>query len=114
MKREHGRLPPIRGRPRDCERRADASRHWTFIVSGKGASAIRCEPGDLPCVMDPERPPEGRSRSVHDRPTDFRSPANLIIRWRGLTAMNAHSGPSAATTLLVCVTCKSEAGLMGP
>jgi predicted metal-binding protein len=28
--------------------------------------------------------------------------------------MNAHSGPSAATTLLVCVTCKSEAGLMGP
>ena len=27
--------------------------------------------------------------------------------------MNAHSGPSAATTLLVCVTCKSEAGPMG-
>jgi predicted metal-binding protein len=28
--------------------------------------------------------------------------------------MNAHSGPSTAATLLVCVTCKSEAGLMGP
>jgi len=28
--------------------------------------------------------------------------------------MNAHSGPSAAATLLVCVTCKSEAGPMGP
>jgi predicted metal-binding protein len=28
--------------------------------------------------------------------------------------MNAHSGPCAAATLLVCVTCKSEAGLMGP
>jgi predicted metal-binding protein len=28
--------------------------------------------------------------------------------------MNAHSGPSAAATLLVCVTCKSEAGLLGP
>jgi predicted metal-binding protein len=27
--------------------------------------------------------------------------------------MNAHSGPSAAATLLVCVTCKSEAGPMG-
>jgi len=28
--------------------------------------------------------------------------------------MNAHSGPSAAATLVVCVTCKSEAGPMGP
>src|SRR5258708_23866495 len=28
--------------------------------------------------------------------------------------MNAHSGPVPATTLLVCVTCKSEAGPMGP
>jgi predicted metal-binding protein len=29
--------------------------------------------------------------------------------------MNAHSGPSAAaTTLFVCLTCKSEAGPMGP
>jgi len=28
--------------------------------------------------------------------------------------MNAHGGPSAATTLLVCVTCKSEQGLLGP
>ncbi len=28
--------------------------------------------------------------------------------------MNAHSGPSAATTLLVCITCKSESGAMGP
>jgi predicted metal-binding protein len=28
--------------------------------------------------------------------------------------MNAHSGPSAAATLLVCVTCKSQAGPMGP
>ena len=28
--------------------------------------------------------------------------------------MNAHSGPSAAATLLVCVTCKSESGPMGP
>jgi predicted metal-binding protein len=28
--------------------------------------------------------------------------------------MNAESGPSAATTLLVCITCKSEAGVMGP
>src|SRR5450432_2043443 len=28
--------------------------------------------------------------------------------------MNAHSGPSAAATLLVCITCKSEAGPMGP
>ncbi len=28
--------------------------------------------------------------------------------------MNARSSPSAAATLLVCVTCKSEAGLMGP
>jgi len=27
--------------------------------------------------------------------------------------MNAHGGPSAATTLLVCVTCKSEQGLLG-
>ena len=27
--------------------------------------------------------------------------------------MNAESGPSAATMLLVCVTCKSEASLMG-
>ena len=28
--------------------------------------------------------------------------------------MNADSGPSAAATLLVCVTCKSEEGPMGP
>ena len=28
--------------------------------------------------------------------------------------MNAQSGPSAAATLLVCVTCKSERGLVGP
>ncbi len=28
--------------------------------------------------------------------------------------MNAHSGPSAAATLLVCVTCKSEAGPIAP
>ena len=28
--------------------------------------------------------------------------------------MNAHGGPSAATTLLVCVTCKSEQGPLGP
>jgi predicted metal-binding protein len=28
--------------------------------------------------------------------------------------MNAHSGPSAVTTLLVCITCKSEAGPLGP
>jgi predicted metal-binding protein len=28
--------------------------------------------------------------------------------------MNAHSGPSVAATLLVCVTCKSEAGTLGP
>jgi predicted metal-binding protein len=28
--------------------------------------------------------------------------------------VNAHSGPSAAATLLVCVTCKSERGPMGP
>jgi predicted metal-binding protein len=28
--------------------------------------------------------------------------------------MNAHSGPSASATLLVCVTCKSETGPMGP
>ncbi len=28
--------------------------------------------------------------------------------------MNAHSGPSASATLLVCVTCKSEVGPMGP
>jgi predicted metal-binding protein len=28
--------------------------------------------------------------------------------------MNAHSGPSASATLLVCVTCKSEARPMGP
>ncbi len=28
--------------------------------------------------------------------------------------MNAHSGPSTATTLLVCITCKSEAGPLGP
>src|ERR1700722_2008624 len=28
--------------------------------------------------------------------------------------MNAPSGPSAAATLVVCVTCKSEAGPMGP
>jgi predicted metal-binding protein len=28
--------------------------------------------------------------------------------------MNAHSGPSATATLLVCVTCKSDAGPMGP
>jgi len=28
--------------------------------------------------------------------------------------MNAHSGPSASATLLVCVTCKSEAGPTGP
>jgi predicted metal-binding protein len=28
--------------------------------------------------------------------------------------MNAHSSPSAAATLLVCVTCKSETGPMGP
>jgi predicted metal-binding protein len=28
--------------------------------------------------------------------------------------MNAHSGPVPAATLLVCVTCKSEAGPMGP
>ena len=28
--------------------------------------------------------------------------------------MNAHSGPVPAATLLVCITCKSEAGLMGP
>jgi predicted metal-binding protein len=27
--------------------------------------------------------------------------------------MNARSGPSTATTLLVCVTCKSEASLLG-
>jgi predicted metal-binding protein len=27
--------------------------------------------------------------------------------------MNAHSGPSAAATLLVCVTCKSEQGPLG-
>ena len=27
--------------------------------------------------------------------------------------MNAHSGPPVAATLLVCVTCKSEAGPMG-
>ncbi|MGB7975491.1 MAG: DUF1636 domain-containing protein [Roseiarcus sp.] len=27
--------------------------------------------------------------------------------------MNAHSGHSAAATLLVCITCKSEAGLVG-
>jgi len=27
--------------------------------------------------------------------------------------MNAESGRSAATTLLICVTCKSDAGLMG-
>jgi predicted metal-binding protein len=28
--------------------------------------------------------------------------------------MNAHSGPSAAATLLVCVTCKAEGDPMGP
>jgi predicted metal-binding protein len=28
--------------------------------------------------------------------------------------MNAHSGPVPAATLLVCVTCKSEAGPLGP
>jgi predicted metal-binding protein len=28
--------------------------------------------------------------------------------------MNAHSGPVPAATLLVCITCKSEAGPMGP
>jgi len=28
--------------------------------------------------------------------------------------VNTHSGPSAATTLLVCVTCRSEAGPIGP
>ena len=28
--------------------------------------------------------------------------------------MNAHSGPSVAATLLVCITCKSEAGPLGP
>ena len=28
--------------------------------------------------------------------------------------MNARSGSSAATTLLVCVTCRSESGSMGP
>ena len=28
--------------------------------------------------------------------------------------MNAHSGPSASATLLVCVTCKSETRPMGP
>jgi predicted metal-binding protein len=28
--------------------------------------------------------------------------------------MNAHSGPSVAATLLVCITCKTEAGPMGP
>lgn len=28
--------------------------------------------------------------------------------------MNAESGLTAATTLLVCVTCKSEAGVVGP
>jgi predicted metal-binding protein len=28
--------------------------------------------------------------------------------------MNAHSGPSAAATLLVCVTCKAEAAPLGP
>ena len=28
--------------------------------------------------------------------------------------MNAHSGPSVAATLLVCITCKSETGPRGP
>ena len=28
--------------------------------------------------------------------------------------MNAHSGASVAATLLVCITCKSEAGPLGP
>ena len=28
------------------------SRHWAFASSGKAASAIRCEPGDLPCAED--------------------------------------------------------------
>ena len=28
--------------------------------------------------------------------------------------MNPHSGPSAAATLLVCVTCRSEQGPLGP
>jgi len=61
--------------------------------------------------MNPERPPEGRSRSADDRPTDFRSPAGLI-RWRELTTMSAESGRSA--NLLVCITCKSEQGPKGP
>jgi hypothetical protein len=26
------------------------SRHWTFFEFGKAASAIRREPGDLPCA----------------------------------------------------------------
>ena len=61
--------------------------------------------------LNPVRPPEGRPWSVHGCPTDFRLDEPIVTLW-DRCAVNAHSGPAAAT-LLVCVTCKSETGPMG-
>jgi predicted metal-binding protein len=64
--------------------------------------------------MDSATPPEGRPRSVDDRATHFRFCAEPVVSLSGLTAMNADSGFSVAATLLVCITCKSDHGPMGP
>ena len=58
---------PIRGRPRDCKRRASAL-IATGPKPGKAAPAIRREPGDLPCAkVNPKRPPVGRPGSHDER-----------------------------------------------
>jgi predicted metal-binding protein len=60
------------------------------------------------------RPPEGRPWSVHDRWAHFRFGVESLLGCWDWRAVNAHSGPSTSATLLVCVTCKTEQGPLGP
>jgi len=80
-------LSPIRGRPRDCERRADAISPLG-ASPGKAASAIRREPGDLPCAEQSREAAGGAAKEF------------MMICRQGCHTLKGSESPGAAQAVM--------------